>query len=241
MSAWRRWWAVVLFAIGMAYVEAASVVYIRTAVGRVEPYQRSPLVMPEWLVRTELVREAATMVMLAAVGVLAGRSRWSAFGSLSVAFGVWDIFYYIFLRPICGWPKSLLDWDVLFLIPLPWWGPVLSPTLIALLMIAGGTLLAVYEPTFGIRPTRWGWLSGALGVVTAIYVFMTDAISAVLRGGSTADLAHLLPERFNWLGYGIAWGLMAGPVIDLGIQVAAARTSRAHENPAAPQMRQSPN
>ena len=41
---------------------------------------------------------------------------------------------------IGDWPKSLFDWDILFLLPLPWWGPVLAPVCIALLMIVGGTL-----------------------------------------------------------------------------------------------------
>ena len=42
-----------------------------------------------------------------------------------MAFGIWDIFYYVFLKIIYDWPKSLFDWDILFLIPLPWWGPVI--------------------------------------------------------------------------------------------------------------------
>ena len=26
-----------------------------------------------------------------------------------------------------GWPETVLDWDILFLLPLPWWGPVIAP------------------------------------------------------------------------------------------------------------------
>ena len=61
-----------------------------------------------------------------------------------IAFGVWDIFYYVFLAVIAGWPQSLLDWDVLFLIPLPWWGPVIAPVIIAALMVVGGTLVTQF-------------------------------------------------------------------------------------------------
>ena len=75
--------------------------------------------------------------MLAAVGMLAGRTRHARVGYTAIAFGVWDIVYYVFLRLIGGWPRSLLDWDVLFLLPLPWWGPVLAPVFIAMLMIVG--------------------------------------------------------------------------------------------------------
>ena len=52
-------------------------------------------------------------------------------GAFALAMGVWDIFYYVFLWVFTGWPASIVDPDVLFLIPLPWWGPVISPTLIA--------------------------------------------------------------------------------------------------------------
>ena len=76
----------------------------------------------------ELVREAATLVMLLAIGALAGRTGRTRLGYTAIAFGVWDVFYYVFLRMMAGWPKSLLDWDVLFLLPLPWWGPCSRPS-----------------------------------------------------------------------------------------------------------------
>ena len=83
--------------------------------------------------------------MLGSVGWLAGQTRRSRAALAIVAFGTWDIFYYVFLVPLTGWPRSLLDWDILFLLPLPWWGPVLAPMLIASLMVAGGTLVAIRD------------------------------------------------------------------------------------------------
>ena len=88
----------------------------------------------------ELWREAATLVMIATLGLLAGRTWRRRAGYAALAFGAWDIFYYVFLRLISGWPRTLLDWDILFLLPLPWWGPVLAPVSIALVMILWGTL-----------------------------------------------------------------------------------------------------
>ena len=88
----------------------------------------------------ELWREAATLVMIATLGVLAGSTWRRRAGYAALAFGAWDIFYYVFLRIMSGWPRTLLDWDILFLLPLPWWGPVLAPVSIALLMILWGTL-----------------------------------------------------------------------------------------------------
>ena len=135
LSAFSRWLTVVGFALAMAWVESAVVFYLRTLVNRLEPYQPSPLPMSTGLAFAELVREAATLVMLFTVGLLAGTAWRARMGYSAVAFGVWDIFYYVFLKAMCGWPHSLLDWDVLFLLPLPWWGPVLAPVLIAALMI----------------------------------------------------------------------------------------------------------
>jgi len=150
MSDKTRWLLVVTYATAMAWLESATVVYLRKLVGRMEPYQMDPMPDTTGLAPTELVREVATLIMLMTVGWLAGSNGRSRLGYGLVAFGVWDILYYVFLRMICGWPKSLLDWDVLFLLPLPWWGPVLAPMLIAALMVVGGTLVS--QPDSGGDP-----------------------------------------------------------------------------------------
>jgi len=96
---------------------------------------------------------------------------------------VWDIFYYVFLKIICGWPHSLLDWDVLFLLPLPWWGPVLAPVLISLLMILWGTFASQFERAPHSALSNWRvWVLNFTGVALALYVFMADAIAVVPRG-----------------------------------------------------------
>src|SRR6185295_6617364 len=206
-----RWLLVVVFAIGMAWVEAASVYYLRVTVDRLDPYQANPLPMSGILEQVELVREAATLVMLLIVGVLAGRTRRTRLGYSAIAFGVWDIAYYVFLKVICDWPKSLFDWDVLFLLPLPWWGPVLAPVCIALLMIVWGTLVtqrAVRSPARSVASTLW-CLNG-LGVALALYVFMADSLRAVHEG--LAATRTVLPTTFNWSVFVVALVLMAAPV-----------------------------
>jgi hypothetical protein len=198
----------------MAWVESAVVFYLRTMFDRIDPYQPDPLPMSTGLGRAELVREAATLMMLLLVGVLAGRNWRSRLGYAAVAFGIWDIFYYVFLKVLCGWPNSLLDWDVLFLLPLPWWGPVLAPMSIALLMIVWGTL-ACQSPVGAARRATWNWRWGmisASGAGLALYVFMADAIR-VAEGGVPA-LRAVLPQRFNWPLFTIALLLMAVPVIE---------------------------
>jgi hypothetical protein len=154
--------------------------------------------LPSAYTAIEIGREAATLVMLAAVGWAAGR-RWAdRVGHSLVAFGVWDIFYYVWLAVLVGWPQSLFDWDLLFLIPLPWWGPVLSPVLISLLLIAAGTL-AVLAAAQGRRLRlslpEWGAAAGC--ALLALYVFMADALRA-LPGGAEA-VANARPAAFNWL------------------------------------------
>lgn len=214
-----RWLMVVLFAAAMAWMEAATVYYLRVLVDRVEPYQTAPLALSGPLTTVELVREAATLLMLLSVGALAGRTMRTRLGYTSVAFGVWDILYYVFLRLMCGWPRSLFDWDVLFLLPLPWWGPVLAPCAIAALMIAWGTV-ATQRPVIASRDfTRLRLGASAAGVALALYVFMTDSLQAVLAG---RNVGHVLPVSFNWWLFCVALVLMAG-------SLAPARGSRGRQ------------
>jgi hypothetical protein len=161
----RRWIWVVIFASAFAYVESAVVVYLR------EIYFAGAFEFPivtvwengrhvlDRLMLVEMGREAATIVMLAAAGILAGVNGMQRFCFFMIAFGVWDIFYYVWLRVIVGWPESLMTWDLLFYIPLPWVGPVIAPVLIAATMaVAGSTLIVVAEKGYAIRWRRIDWM-----------------------------------------------------------------------------------
>lgn len=144
------------FAAAMGWLEAVVVVYIRGLFGMgpgaslpptadvVEQFDRLP-----WLLPTEQSREAATLVMLAAVAWLAAR-RWRArLGAFLIVFGVWDIVYYLALYALLRWPPSLATLDVLFLIPPgPWWvQPVWLPVAIsAVMIVVGGALFRTGEP-----------------------------------------------------------------------------------------------
>lgn len=209
-----RWWTVTIFAIAMAWVESAVVFYLRTMIDRIDPYQSAPLPVIGNLGPTELVREAATLVMLLTVGMLAGRTWRMRLGYSAIAFGFWDIFYYVFLRVICGWPRSLFDWDVLFLLPLPWWGPIAAPISIAAVMILWGTLVTSSEAQTAAQPgEKRAWLLGLLGIILALYVFMTDSLRA-LKGGEEA-VRRVLPVAFNWGLFGLAFLLMAAPAANI--------------------------
>ncbi len=219
LSPKKRWFLVTLFAAAMGYLEAAVVFYLRTMVNRMEPYQPDPLPNFANLALPEIGREAATMVMLATVGCIAGLTWRGRLGFILLAFGIWDIAYYLFLVPLTGWPNSILDWDILFLIPLPWWGPVWAPVSITLLMIAFGVLSTILEQA---EPPIWpGRLAGILccaGILTALYVFMADAIRALPQGEEA--VRSVLPKEFNTTLFGAAWLLMAAPVLDMGRKLA---------------------
>jgi hypothetical protein len=209
-----RWWTVALFAVAMAWVEAAVVFYLRTMIDRIEPYQANPLPIFGGLGQAELVREAATLVMLFTVGMLAGQTWRARFAYMAIAFGIWDIFYYVFLKVLTGWPHTLLDWDILFLLPLPWWGPVLAPVLISVLMILWGTLTTQFERIALAPAPNWKpWALNLMGIALALYTFMVDAIR--VAGEGEAALRNMLPRQFNWPLFCLALGLMSMPVLRL--------------------------
>jgi len=228
-----RWFIVFLFAMAMAWVESAVVYYLRTMIDRIVPYQEHPLPLIGRPGPAELVREAATLIMLLMVGILAGRNWRTRLSYSAIAFGVWDIFYYVFLKLMCGWPHSVFDWDILFLIPLPWWGPVIAPALIALLMILWGTLVSAWEPQVRKYHSDWKvWALNFVGVALALYVFMADTLR--VAGQGVAVVRNVLPVAFNWPLFSLAFLLLSAPIIQLlwrlGRERLRSRPSVVHEH-----------
>jgi hypothetical protein len=180
------------FAVAMAYVEAAVVVYLQRALS-IDPQGPFPLRDPASLGSfgaIEFGREAATLVMLGAVGWLGGRRGLERLAWAAVAFGVWDVFYYGWLWIFSGWPPSLGTWDLLFLIPVPWVGPVWAPLLVSAALIGFGSVAARRldrgRPIPISRNQRAGVLAGGLLVV----------LSFTAESGQV--LAGELPTSFPW-------------------------------------------
>ena len=152
----RTMLAVLLFGTAFGYLEAAVVSYLRVLHEPVRqrfhpgraPEQLFPLLTPEQvrsvgpeltrIIAIELGREAATLVMLAALALAVAENSGQWAGAFALAFGTWDLAFYAGLKVILGWPASMGTWDILFLIPVPWAAPVLAPSLVAAAMMAAG-------------------------------------------------------------------------------------------------------
>lgn len=133
-----------LFAVAMGHLEAVVVYYIRLELGDL----KMTVTVPEEVLRAfpwniEATREVATLVMLATIAVLAGRSRSTRLAALLWAFALWDATYYASLRIMSGWPPSLFSPDTYFLLPVPWGGPVWIPLAADGLMIVAAAALVV--------------------------------------------------------------------------------------------------
>jgi hypothetical protein len=207
--------AVILFAVAFGYVEAAVVVYLRHIY---EPLRQAlypgraaddlfPLIPITQLspghlrlLTVELGREAATLLMLGGAGLLAARDRRQWIAGFVVAFGAWDISFYVFLKIILNWPASLFTWDLLFLIPVPWVGPVLAPVIVSAVMIVCG--LAALRCDWDGRPIDFTALHWTGFMVSALVII------ASFTWSYRTLLAGAPPEHFNWIVFSV--GLLAG-------------------------------
>jgi hypothetical protein len=179
-----------LFAMAMAYLESAVVVYLR-AIYYPQGFD-FPLVIaaPAGVMLIEIGREAATIVMLTAIGFFCGRSRMQRFAYLMLAFGIWDILFYLWLKIFINWPASLLTWDILFLIPLPWVGPVLAPVVVSVALIGAGSWIILREEKGKtVSLPGWAWGAEIAAGLVIILSFLLD-VRHVVHGG--------YPNPFHW-------------------------------------------
>jgi hypothetical protein len=219
----------VLFGIGFAFVEAVVVVDLRAILspltGRagtqtaddlfpligIDQLDRADPVAAR-LMRIEVLREAATLIVLAGVGLAAVRTFIQRFAAFLIGFGVWDVGYYLFLKLLLGWPASLWTWDILFLIPVPWAAPVLAPVIAAASMVVAGSIVLVWEAAgyrFRVSRGEWSWI--VMGGLILIAAFCWDWRN-VAAGG--------MPNPFPWPLF------LAGQAIGLGGFLHAIRANR---------------
>jgi hypothetical protein len=212
---------VIAYAVAMAYVEAAVVVDLQGALqGQVGAnFPLRPADEAGTLVAIEAGREVATLVMIAAVGILAGRTPFERLAWTAVVFGVWDIGYYAWLHAFSGWPPSLGTSDLLFLLPVPWVGPVWSPVVVsAALVIAGLWAARVLRRGDRLRLRRRDWLLSLAGGLLVVLSYTVDA-RGVIEGG--------LPGPYPWPLF--ALGMLIAVVAAVDVLVGPARAGAASQ------------
>lgn len=196
----------------MALLESAVVVYLR------ELYYPNGFTFPlspmrDVVILTELAREFATIVMLWTIAYVAGRNFSSRFAWFIIGFGIWDIFYYAFLYVFIQWPTSLFEWDILFLIPLPWYGPVIAPCMISVAMIMFGIIIIKKDRKCNFL--KWKpetILLLLIGCMIVLWTFMKDFIKTIPGEfsfiNSQAILIHSqtyvpINYPYGWFGLGL--------------------------------------
>ena len=206
-----------IFALAMGFLESAVVVYLRKMyypdgfrfpITGIEPH----------IAITEILREAATVIMLLSIGFLVTKKASERLAYFIYSFAIWDIFYYVFLYLLLGWPKTLLDWDILFLIPITWFGPVITPVLLALMMISLAVLIIYFNQKMEKVRIKWKeWLLLISGSLICIFSFTKEYLNFLMNEHSFVELLNtpqkelisrslqFMPEVFPWWIYWVGF------------------------------------
>lgn len=200
-----------VFAVAMGFLEAIVVVYMRELYypeGFVFPLK----LMPVWIFGIEMIRELSTLIMLAAVAWISATLYIRRLSAFLFLFGVWDIFYYIALWLFLGWPESLLTWDILFLIPVTWIGPVLAPVICSVAMIFMAVLFEwQYKKNsqLVLRPVELFLIFAGAFLIFIAFIF--DFSSLLIRGNylsqffSLAENENFMEEVTTYVPYKFQW------------------------------------
>lgn len=210
-----------IFSISMGFLESSIVFYLRKLYYP-EGFHFPLIPLTSDIATTEFFRELATLLMLMGAGILAGKNKMQRFAFFLYCFAVWDIFYYVFLKVIVNWPQSLLTWDILFLIPVPWVGPVVGPCIVSLLMILFAFMILYFQQKGTPLDVRFfEWMLLFSGCCIVIVSFMWDYLRYISRQGTNTgvwtlssnknmfeEIKNYIPQSFNWSLFLIGQGLL---------------------------------
>jgi hypothetical protein len=199
-----------LFSIAMGFMETAVVVYLRRIYyPEGFDFPLKPIEMT--LAATEFYREIATLIMLVGIGILAGKNAIQRFAFFIYCFAIWDIFYYVFLKLILNWPASMFTWDILFLVPIPWVGPVIAPCITSLTMIWLAAIAVYYNYKQRLNKFKAiEWTQLIAGSIIMIFSFVYDYIQYhyKMSSGDSIQLntvsstlqafRNYVPQHFAW-------------------------------------------
>jgi hypothetical protein len=223
---------VTLYAVAMGVLEAAVVIYLRRLFYPTG-FQFPLSVGDRDIFIVEMWREAATIVMLGAVGAIAGRNRGERFAYFLYAFGIWDLVYYAGLKVALDWPASWMTWDILFLLPVPWVGPMITACILALTMIAFGVTVVRFTSD-GVdvdmipreRVLLW------FGALVVIVSFTLDWVRAegptlwqnILSHRTLDDkVGGFIPVHFPWWVFVLGEAMILAAFIQFRTRLAAAK------------------
>src|SRR5690349_1957134 len=190
-----------VFALALALMEAAVVIYLRALSGNaLFPLNDALHLLGPKLRQLEMWREVATLFVLFVPVMLLQVSALVRVAAFAFAFALWDLAYYAFLWLLIDWPKGWMAYDILFLIPKPWIAPVLCPILVAATIALGSTAyLSLARNRVARIPGVLQSLGIAIGALCMLIAFMWET-DYYLKGG--------LPPKFHWwlfiVGYGVA-------------------------------------
>lgn len=227
----QRFVWLVIFAVAMGLVEGVVVIYVRELYYP-EGFAFPLKLLPAPLLNAEMIREAATLIMLVAVGIIAGRNSLQKLFYFLFVFGVWDITYYGALKLLLSWPPSLLTRDLLFLIPVSWMGPVLAPLINSLTMILIALLLiGRQEKGYYVRMRLPDWILMIGGALIILYTYLADYLQLVWRSGIlsparspeaterlTEMVSSYIPGHYRWLLFIIGEALIVAAIINVTIR-----------------------
>jgi len=227
LSLYKLFIWVTIYSLAMAFLESAVVVYIRE-IYYPEGFDFPLKLIDSHIAVTELIREAATIIMLIAISFLAGRTAYERFAWFIFSFAIWDIFYYVFLKFLIDWPAGLLEWDVLFLLPFTWVGPVIGPVINSLMMIALSVIIIQIEKKKEIIFQGFVWVLLILGSIIVISAYTEDYVGYMLKQMSFFELLNpanseeifkyalnYIPDSFNYLIYFIGIGMHGYAILHL--------------------------
>ncbi len=187
---------VLIFSIAMGFLEAIVVIYLRE-IYYPTGFKFPLMIIPDSTLRVEILREFCTLIMLLSISYIAGKNKLQIFSYFLFSFAVWDISYYIGLKLILNWPSSFLTWDILFLIPFPWIGPVLAPLISSFTMIILSLLffyLKNQNPVFKVK--LFEWLFIYLGAVLIFISFIWDYTDIIISNNLFGNILSLKQSSF---------------------------------------------
>jgi hypothetical protein len=212
---WRTVLAAMAFGAAMGLLEAICVIYLRHLLSPSDYPASSLKRFP-----VEQIREGCTLVMLLTAAWLAGRNAQTRVAYFFLLFGIWDIAYYAGLKWLAHWPASWLDWDCLFLIPIPWYSPVLAPLLVSLYFVAACIICIAREHRGA--PVRWRALPLALQMAAPAFWFCSFVNNSTII------------EAKGYSGASYSWSLLACGLICGGLSLFLATRPVAAERNGAP-------